>query len=233
MPDTDSELDQAHDPTSRTGSAAGEDVELVPSAVGVLVLAGLLLLAALGGYALHGAVNTSAERRLAELDVIESGQGQVDKRPTDARARLDLAEVLRGSGRLNSALEEYDAVLERNPADVAALYSRGTLLFQLNRPTEAEASLWKVLAADEGHVRAAEALGDYYASKKQFRSLIEAVRPAVTAHPAEAHLQSLMGVAYENLGQPEWAAARYRLALDVVPDLSEALAGLKRLERSR
>ncbi len=163
--------------------------------------------------------------------MIESGQEQIAGSPFDARLRLGLADALRDSGRLNLALAEYDAVLENDPRSIAALYARGMVLLELDRPAEAETSLWRVLALDRGHAGAAEALGDYYASKEQYRSLVEAVRPAVTAHPTEARLQYLMGLAYENLGQPEWAAARYRLALDVVPDLPEALAGLERLAR--
>jgi len=232
MPDPVPDL-QPDEPTTRAAEARAGELQLVPGWVGILVLVALLLLAGLGGYALRGVVNKPAETRLTELDEIESMQERVAGNPFDTQARLGLADSLKESGRLKLALDEYEALLELDPRDIAALYARATILLELDRPDEAETSLWKVLALDEGHVGAAETLGDYYASKKQFRSLIEAVRPAATAHPTEARLQYLMGLAYENLGQREWAAARYRLALDASPDLPEAVAGLERLEGSQ
>ena len=45
-----------------------------------------------------------------------------------------------------------------------------------------------------------------------------------------ADLQYLMGLAYENTGHPDWAAARYRMALETLPDMAEAREGLERLE---
>jgi Flp pilus assembly protein TadD len=89
--------------------------------------------------------------------------------------------------------------------------------------------LWRVLGREPGHVAAASALGDYYASVGQYRSLVAAVRPVTVIHPDDAHLQYLMGLAYEHLGRPDWAAARYRLSLGADPGVPEALAGLKRL----
>ena len=129
------------------------------------------------------------------------------------RTRLGLADALQASGRVSTALIEYEKILLEYPYDVAALYGRGTVLMELGRPQDAETALLAVLAQDKGHVRAAEDLGDYYASLKQYRDVLEAVRPAVQVHPTEARLQYLTGLAYENLGHRDLALARYGLAL--------------------
>ncbi|NTU70768.1 MAG: tetratricopeptide repeat protein [Coriobacteriia bacterium] len=200
----------------------------VASWVGALVLLGLLVGAGVLGYVLHGVINSAQERRLAEASAVSSWRAKVVANPDDLPSRLGLADALLEAGDFSAALAEYDGVLSESPRDVAALYGRGSALLKLGRATDAESALWEVLDQDLGHVRAARELGEYYASKKQYRSLVKAVRPAVTLHPTEARLQYLMGMAYEEWGRPDWAAARYQLALDSVPDMPEALEGLRR-----
>ena len=215
-----------------TGDSA-RGIARVPAWLALLLLAIMLLLAAAGGFALSEFLRGEDARTTPEIDAFELAREQVAEDPQDARARLGLAAALQASGRFTSALDEYDRVLQQYPNDIAARYGRGAVLAKLNRMKDAEAAFWSVLALDEGHVRAAEDLGDYYAGKEQYRSLLEAVRPAVTAHPTEARLQYLMGLAHENLGQREQALMRYRLAVAAVPDMPEALEALKRLNAAR
>lgn len=201
----------------------------MPSWFAWLVLVALVGLAFAGGYAVRGALSGWQNGRLAELDQIESLRRSKAEGPDDFSSRLELANTLNESGRPYSALAEYDAVLLKNPNDIAALYGRGKVLLALGRDAEGESSLWKVFEQDKTHVGAAEALGDYYASKKRYESLIEAVEPVVAEHPSEGRLQYLMGLAYENTGRRDLAETRYLLALNAVPDMPEARAGLARV----
>ncbi len=203
-----------------------------PRWAAVTVLVALMLVSGAAGYALHGVIRRPPAEQISELDAIEAWRQRLAENPRDTASRVALAQSYQQSGRLRSALNEYDAVLRDNPRDTAALYQRGVILRELGQPGDAETAFWDVLEIEGTHVAAAEALGEYYLGKQQYKSLVQAVRPAAQAHPTEARLQYLIGFAYENLGRPDWAEARYRLALDAVPDMRDALEGIDRLKRA-
>jgi tetratricopeptide (TPR) repeat protein len=193
----------------------------------VLVL--LLLVMGVGGFAIRGLV--AGDRRAVspqELEVNRRLQ-EVKANPSDPQAHLALGYAYQQAAKYDKALAEYEIVLKSNPNDTAALYNRGIVYLRLGIGDKAEKSFWAVLNVDPTHVLAAKALGEYYAKDKHYRSMIEAVRPAVVAHPEMADLQYLMGVAYENLGNTDWAIERYKLALKYSPDMVDAREAEKRL----
>ena len=205
---------------------------LIPMWLAILVLVLLLGVMAVGGYVIRGVV-AGDERRLGPREAeIESWRAKVRATPQDPAAHLGLGYSYQLAGRYDKALVEYETVLEAQPSDTAALYNRGVVYLKLDVGRKAEESFWDVLEVEPGHVLAAKALGEYYTEKKQFRSAIRAVRPAVEAHPEMADLQYLMGLSYEKLGNTAWAVDRYKLALKYAPDLQLAVEGLDRLEVS-
>lgn len=208
--------------------AAPEGHEPVPMWLAVLVLALLLAIMGVGGWLLRGAFSGDRATDPAVLEVRE-WEDRVSESPEDAQAQLNLAFAYQKARRYRDALDRYDMVLRNDPRNAAALYNKGIILLELDRDEEAEETLWDVLGIDEGHVLASSALGELYAARGHYRSLVKAVRPAAEAHPEAADLQYLMGLAYENLGRADWAEARYRLALKYVPDLQKAKDGLARL----
>lgn len=204
------------------------DDALVPVWLAALVLVLLLAVMGLGGYILAGYVSASGEDTPLGREIAAAEQA-VAHAPDDPAAHLALGFAYQQERRFDDALVEYDLVLKYSPQDTAASYNMGMVLFELGRDQEAEERLWDVLEVDETHVLAAKALGEYYAEREEYRSLVVAVRPAVQAHETAADLQYLMGLAYENLNRLDWAEARYRLALTYVPDMEEAHDGLARL----
>jgi Flp pilus assembly protein TadD len=202
---------------------------LVPTWVAVVALVALIAVGAWAGFAVRDTLRARREARFGASDALEAARARTIDAPHDIGARLDLAYRYMQAKEGALALTQYETVLRESPEDVAALYGQGMALLSLHRPAEAVPVLWHVLRREPGHVAAASALGDHYASVGQYKSLLVAVRPVTVIHPDEAHLQYLVGVAYEHLGHPDWAAARYRLALQANPGLPEALAGLKRL----
>ena len=236
MPDTEHpDIAPGGSPTSGDGVRAPAhdqpDGRVVPGWFAALVLVGLLLIAAIGGYFLNEITHRPAQKRAVTPSAQKPTAPAVED--TASLSPLVRAETLRKAGQLDLALGEYENALEADPHDVAALYGRGITLLDLGHTARAEDALWSVFAEEPGHVLTAETLGRYYADRQQYWSLVKAVRPAVSAHPTEARLQYLMGFAYERLGYLEWAGARYRLALDAVPDMAEAAEGLERLGMSR
>lgn len=209
--------------------ATGDAQQLVPVWLAALVLVLLLAVVGVGGFVVRGVLGgDGGQREAVELEV-DRWEDAVKLNPDDLDARLSLGFAYQQGERYEEALKQYDYVLDRAPRDLAALYNRGAVLYRLGRYDDAEAAWWDVLETDPGHVLAAKALGELYADRREYRSLIVAVRPVVEQNESAADLQYLMGVAYENLGRTDWARARYQLALKYYPDMQEARDALERL----
>lgn len=222
--------DETSDTAEETAEAPQRDEDqLVPAWLAILVLVLLLVVVGLAGYAVRAGLDSARQPHTAEDVAVQRAQAAVEALPSDKQAHLDLGYAYQQAGRYAEALAEYDIVLKKDPKDTAALYNKGMVYFLLKDDKKAEQTLWEVLNVSKTHALAAKALGDYYAGKKQYKSLIVAVKPAADARPDMADLQYLMGLAYENTGHADWAAGRYRDALKYVPDMPEAIAGLKRL----
>lgn len=205
---------------------------LVPVWLAATVLALLLAVMALGGFALRGVFEDPPT--LADRDLeVEKWESQVKLTPDDNQARLNLGFAYQRAKRMDDALDQYEVVLDDAPDDTAALYNKGIVLRSTNRDQEAEEIWWRVLEIEPQHILAAKALGEYYAERREYRSLLEAVRPVVKENESSADLQYLMGLAYENLGRRDWAGARYELALKYYPDMKEAREGLERIGREQ
>lgn len=216
-------------PVSGEPDQPAEESQMVPVWLAILVLVLLLAVMAVGGFVIRGAFDRTPQGSSAvEMD-IEKWEEAVKLNADDLEAHLNLGFAYQQAERFEEAVDQYDYVIERAPSDTAALYNRGVVLLELGRDDEAEESWWNVLEADPEHVLAAKSLGEYYASRREYRSLIEAVRPVVEVNESAADLQYLMGLAYENLGNRDWARARYELALKYYPDMPEARDGLDRL----
>lgn len=225
--------DESIDPESPAYDESAEQSQMVPVWLAILVLVLLLAVMAVGGFVIRGAFDrTSKANSAAEMDIAK-WEDAVKLNADDLEAHLNLGFAYQQAERFEDALDQYDFVIERAPSDTAALYNRGVVLQALGRDDEAEETWWDVLEVDAEHVLAAKSLGEYYASRREYRSLIEAVRPVVEANESAADLQYLMGLAYENLGNLDWARARYELALKYYPDMPEAREGLDRLGVSR
>ncbi len=213
------------------GAGATEEIDpeqFIPIWLAALVLVLLLVVMGMGGYIARDLLSDPKASTPEELE-IEKWEDAVAQNPDDTQAILALGYAYQQAERYEDALERYDEVLEYWPSDTAALYNKGIVLMELGREKEAEETLWKVLDNDPNHVLAAKALGEYYAEKGHYRSVLAAVKPVVEEQESSADLQYLMGLAYENLGHEDWAEARYRLALKYYPDMPEAREGLERL----
>lgn len=216
------------EPSVRRGHQLDEE-QLVPMWLAALVLVLLLAVVGLGGYVIRGLV--SGQSRAAtpqQLDVSTSAE-RVKKNPNDPQTHLALGYAYEVAGQYSKALAEYDAVLKLDPRNSAAFYNKGVVYLKLGQSKNAEQSWWQVLSVDKTQALAAKALGEYYAGKNQYKSLLVAVEPAADAHPEMADLQYLAGLGNEHIGKRDLAIQRYQLALKYSPDMAEALAGLKRL----
>lgn len=225
VPNTESLAPQGASP----GSTDERHADMVPVWLALLVLVLLLGVMAVGGYVIRGVIDGRVRVTSPEDLRINQSREQLRTDPDNLEVRLRLAYAYQQSGRLDAALAEYETVLASDPQNTAALYNEGIVYQRLGVQERAEKRFWDVLEVAPTHELAAKELGALYAQRKEYRSLIEAVRPVVEARPELADLQYLMGVAYENLGRSDWAEARYRLALKYAPDMPEARDALVRL----
>jgi tetratricopeptide (TPR) repeat protein len=236
--DTSPEIRELDDPlgasledseTESRSLAAPNPESLVPRWLAILVLVLLLAVVLVGGFVIRGLI-TRDQRPLSPQEIeVRTWTARVAANPSDPKTHLGLGYAYQSDGRYDKALNEYAIVLKSNPRDTAALFNRGNVYFKLGVDDRAEASMWEVLKVEPTHELAAKSLGDYYARKKQYKSLIVAVKPAADAHPELADLQYLLGLANEKLGDPAAAARYYQLAIKYSPDLVAAQEGLKRV----
>ena len=233
MTESDPPVAPDEDPPQDSGAtsedrAPADDENLVPAWLALLVLILIVAVVGVGGFVVRGMLTGRAESSTTQADIQQWAQA-VATNPGDASARLNLAYAYQLDKQYDRALSEYDKVLEQQPKDTAALYNKGVIYMTTGAAKKGEAALWEVLKVDPKHALAAKELGDYYAAKGQFKSVLVAVEPVVEAKPTLADLQYLMGLAYEKTGKPVQAKERYTLALKYAPDMQQAIDGLKRL----
>lgn len=216
------------DVAEETATPPNEE-HFVPAWLAALVLVLLLAVVGVGGYAIRGFVAGDRRVESVEQAEIDKWRKEVKAEPLDLDARLQLGYAYQLAGRYDNALKEYGFIIERDPKNTAALYNRGVSYLELDLQDKAEEAFWDVLEVRNDHALAAKQLGELYAERGQYKSLLKAVRPVVEAHPQMADLQYLTGLAYERTGHPDWALARYRLALEYSPDMPEAREGVVRL----
>ncbi len=181
----------------------------------------LLAVVLAGGFVIRGLLTRNQRAYSPQEIEIRTWTARVKASPNDPQAHLGLGYAYQSDGRYDKALEQYEIVLKANPRDTAALYNQGTVYLKLGVDDRAEKSMWAVLDVEPTHVLAAKALGEYYARKGEFKSLIVAVKPAAEAHPELADLQYLLGLANEKLGDAAAASA-------LLPGGDQVRAGLGR-----
>jgi tetratricopeptide (TPR) repeat protein len=70
----------------------------------------------------------------SELQMLKN---KVNKSPNEPSTHINLAYYYRNNGKLNEALQEYDAALKIRPDDFMALMNKGEVLFSLKRYQDA------------------------------------------------------------------------------------------------
>ncbi len=220
--------DQA--PDSAKALQPSRSSEPVPTWLAILVLALLLAVVLLSGFMFRGLLARDQRAYSRQEIEIKTWTARLEKNPNDPKTHLGLGYAYQSDGRYDKALDQYAIVLKTNPRDTAALYNRGSVYFKLGVDDRGEKAMQEVLSVEPTHRLAAKALGEYYARKGEFTSLVAAVKPAADAHPEIAELQYLLGMAFEKLQDDAAAANYYQLAIKYSPDMTAAREGLRRVK---
>ncbi len=141
-----------------------------------------------------------------------------DALPPDLSAALSLHQA----GQLMAAEAAYQAILERDPADVDALYLLSTLRLQQGRADDALTLAERVIALAPDSADAYGNRGSALQALGRHNEAADALGTAARLAPDSAHLQYNFGNAQRAVGDKTAAVAAYKTALSLAPDLVPA-----------
>jgi Tfp pilus assembly protein PilF len=165
-----------------------------------------------------------AAGKLADAIPLYEKARQLDPR-TDAKATRALANLYSQIGEFDHAKDEFDRALRATPKSAEVLNDLGYCYYSRGMWKEAEVVLRNALASDPKHARAWSNLGMALGQQGRFEEAVDAFRHVVTPGKAYCNIAFLMA----SQGQRERAAATYREALKIEPDLQLARTALERL----
>jgi tetratricopeptide (TPR) repeat protein len=157
-------------------------------------------------------------------------------RPDSDAALLQLASFAEQQEDSEGAIDLYRRIPQDSPVYRAAELQLGLNLADLDRHTEAEAGLKKLVDSDPGDVRAYLALGGVYASQEKYAEAAKVYDEAVArleqdgaaertdgAQTSNWNIYYQRGIAYERLKQWPKAEPNFREALKLAPDQPQVL----------
>ncbi len=187
-----------------------------------------------GGYYYWDRYVHLGDKSPIELD-IEHLEQAIREDPQDPERRVALAEYYLGKEMYAEALDQSGQVLVTFPEHEGALLVNGIAYVRLSKPTEAIpplekfASLRKDLPmanTDTGLETAYYFLGESYNKTNRPADAITAFEAALVISPTDADALYQAGVASQATGRPEKALEYFHRAVRLVPDFTEAYAGM-------
>ncbi len=139
---------------------------------------------------------------------------------------LSAALALHQSGRLAEADAAYQAILERAPDHVDALYLLSSLRLQQGKTAAALALAERVIELDDGIADAHGNRGSALQALGRHDEAAEALRMATLLAPQSPHIAFNFGNALRTVGDKSGAVAAYRRAVELAPDLVPAHSNL-------
>ncbi|HEX5044951.1 MAG TPA: tetratricopeptide repeat protein [Candidatus Polarisedimenticolaceae bacterium] len=129
----------------------------------------------------------------------------------------NLGIVLERQGRIEDAIRQFRACLERDPRYVAAAYNLGRLLHKTGRFAEAAAAHRQALAADPRHVLSLVGLGEALRALGRLEEARRAYVSATEVDAGNAYAWNGLGATLAQGGRPAEAEAAFRRALALEP----------------
>lgn len=201
------------------------------AAVVVLIVLGTYSLWRRGCWAVFGAITLilvvlTVARNEDYLSPRSIWADTVAKRPTNARARCYLADVLAAQGQFTEALSHYDEAIRLDrPAKVRGdrsilgdiLVNSGNVLRALGRKTEAVRRYEDALRVDSGLATAHFNLGCVHLEENRLPEAVDRFEQALKIDPNHAAAHTSLGSALLLGGRTAEALVRYQTALRLDP----------------
>jgi len=157
----------------------------------------------------------------ADPAVFEAALGPLEDATAGAEGSpqllYNLGIVLERQGRIEDAVRQFRACLERDPRYVAAAYNLGRLLHKSGRFEEAAAAHRQALAADPRHVLSLVGLGEALRATGKVDEARRAYLSATEIDAGNAYAWNGLGATLAQGGRPAEAEAAFRRALALEP----------------
>lgn len=138
---------------------------------------------------------------------------------------LRVADAALASGAPDMALRVADIILDKDPANVAALIARGDALYAMGQMTRSRAAYRAAIALDAAAVPAQVGLGRTLI-RSDPRAAEAAFSAATTLEPHNTTALNNLGITRDLLGRRDEAQAAYRQALAVAPGMADVKVNL-------
>lgn len=170
-------------------------------------------------------VDLDARRALGEAGI----RRDLDKRGYDAALLIELASLLRETGRLDEALRAIGTVRDREPRNAAALCELGNCLAAAGRQLEAERAYADCLGVDPSQNTARVQLGNILLRSGRPLPAIELYETALRLAPDLAALHNNLATACMAAGQLDRAEHHFRRTVALDPSFFQAWLNLGRV----
>ncbi|MCX8007442.1 MAG: tetratricopeptide repeat protein [Coriobacteriia bacterium] len=169
---------------------------------------------------------------------VENLAEAVRRDPKNPNARILLAQALAGQGRLNEAIEQFQAALKLDEANPAALEGLGMIAMRQQEWATAEGYWRRIIdqlrggqfaAADQRLERAYYYLGVTLIKRKQYEDAVAYLKEALRIRRDASDTHYALSVAYRELGIADKAKQELQTALAFDPMLPEANYDLGRM----
>lgn len=159
----------------------------------------------------------------------EENRSQVMKDGQDAGNLLEEGMALEQEGRLEEALQRYEAAICLNPALARAHFNRGNILLDRGDAQSALDAYAQAIQYKPDSAAAHYNMGNAHLRLGHPETALSAYRQALALKPDFADAEVALGRSLDELGQPEEAIASCRRALTIKPDYPEVHYSLANL----
>jgi tetratricopeptide (TPR) repeat protein len=188
----------------------------------------------------HPVRYTAAYDSLLPASAAEAGTSAADQALKDKLVSLgyvaggnaslvNMANFYQKNGKFAEAIEVWKQLLEADPRDVGARIGISNAYFEIGRADSAIAGLSYVLKVDPRNLEALKSLATIHVKRGDGREALRVAEDALRVDPDDGGSHFNRGLALELLKRTNEAAAEYRTAVELAPDLAEAYASLAQI----
>jgi len=154
---------------------------------------------------------------------IENFEQAVQRKPDNANYQYDLGEAYSESKKVDEAQKAFTAATVADPKLFKAWWRLGKIYVQLDRPKEADDALRHAIEANPRFSKSYVALGYLYLDYDFNKEAAQVFQGCVTAKDDDGECHNGYGLALKNLKQYEQATSEFKKAIDLDPELYDAL----------
>jgi len=153
----------------------------------------------------------------------EALENAVQRAPKNANYQYDLGEVYLEAKKIDQAEKALRAATEADPKLFKAHWHLGQVYKQLDQPKQADEELRKAIEANPRFSKSYVALGYLYLDYDFNKEAAQVFQGCVTAKEDDGECHNGYGLALKNLKQYEQATGEFKKAIDLDPELYDAL----------